>query len=283
MTTPAPIINSQFSIKILDSQLNFYTTILGSGAALPTVARHCSGQVVNLNGFRILLDCGENTQTQVRVYHQKMQALATICLTHLHGDHFFGLPGLISSMHLCGRTEPVDIFAPKGIATAMHTIMEVSGSHAEFEIRYHELQHAEGCLCLLDNSRCRIHAFPLVHSVPTYGYLIEEKPRGKNPPRRYAYCTDTAYTEAILPYIQGVNLLCLESTFDTAFAPVAAQKLHCTAAQAATLALKAHAKQLLLTHISARFKEPEHLLSEAQAIFPNTLIATDGAQHEVKY
>ena len=263
--------------------MNFYTTILGSGAAVPTIARHCSGQVANINGFRILLDCGENTQTQVRVYHQKLQGLATICLTHLHGDHFFGLPGLISSMHLCGRTDPVDIFAPKGIASALQTILEISGSHVEFEIRYHELEHTEGCVCLFENNRCRIHAFPLVHSVPTYGYLIEEKPRGKNPPRRYAYCTDTAYTETILPYIEGVNLLCLESTFDNAFTSVAEEKLHCTAAQAATLAEKAHAKQLLLTHISARFKEPEHLLSEAQAIFPNTLIATDGAQHEVKY
>ena len=263
--------------------MNFYTTILGSGAAVPTNARHCSGQVVNINGFRILLDCGESTQTQVRFFHQKLQALGTILITHLHGDHFFGLPGLLSSMHLCGRTEPVDIYAPAGIAAAMGLFLETAGSHLDFEVRYHELSHTEGCLPIFENTRCLISAFPLMHSLPTYGYLIEEKPRGKNPPRRYAYCTDTAYTEAILPYIQGVNLLCLESTFDTAFAPVAAQKLHCTAAQAATLALKAHAKQLLLTHISARFKEPEHLLSEAQAIFPNTLIATDGAQHEVKY
>lgn len=263
--------------------MNFYTTILGSGAALPTIARHCSGQVVNINGFRMLLDCGENTQTQIRVYHQKMQALSTIFLTHLHGDHFFGLPGLISSMHLCGRTEPVDIFAPHGIANALQTLIEVSGSHIGFEIRYHELEHAEGCPCIFENLRCRVYAMPLTHSVPTYGYLIEEKPRGANPSRRYAYCTDTAYTESILPYIERVNLLCLESTFDTAFASVAEEKLHCTAAQAATLALKANAKQLLLTHISARFKEPEHLLAEAQAIFPNTLIATDGDQHEVHY
>ena len=263
--------------------MNFYTTILGSGAALPTVARHCSGQVVNINGFRILLDCGENTQTQVRVYHQKLQSLSTICITHLHGDHFFGLPGLISSMHLCGRKTPMDIFAPDGIAHVIQTIMTASGSHIEFEIHYHELSHTEGSLPIFENHLCRIHAFPLVHSVPTYGYLIEEKPRGKKPPRRYAYCTDTAYTETILPYIEGANLLCIESTFNNAFAPIAAEKLHCTTSQAATMALKAHAQQLLLTHISARFKEPELLLAEAAAIFPNTLIATDGAQVGIHY
>ncbi len=263
--------------------MNFYTTILGSGAALPTVARHCSGQVVNLNGFRILLDCGENTQTQMRIYHQKLQSVETICLTHLHGDHFFGLPGLLSTMHLCGRKDPVDIYAPTGIAEAMTLLMQVAGSHLEFEVRYHELSHTEGCELLLENPRCRIFAFPLLHSVPTYGYLIEEKPRGKNPARRFAYCTDTGYTESFLPYIHKVDLLCLESTFNNAFASVAAEKLHCTTSQAATLALKAEAQQLLLTHISARFKESEALLAEAQAIFPNTLIATDGNRYEVHY
>lgn len=263
--------------------MNFYTTILGSGAALPTVARHCSGQVVNLNGFRILLDCGENSQTQVRVYHQKLQALSTICITHLHGDHFYGLPGLISSMHLCGHKDPVDIFAPVGIARAIETLLEVSNSHVEFEIRYHELSHTQGSQLIFENKRCRIHAFPLVHSVPTYGYLIEEKPRGKNPARRYAYCTDTAYTEEIIPYIEGVNLLCLESTFNNAFASVAAEKLHCTTVQAAQLAAKACAKQLLLTHISARYKVPEELLAEAAPIFPNTLIATDGEKYGISY
>ena len=109
--------------------MNFYTTILGSGAALPTVARHCSGQVVNINGFRILLDCGENTQTQLRVYHQRMQAISQIFITHLHGDHFFGLPGLVSSMHLCGRKEPLDVYAPAGVRAAMELLMQTSGSH----------------------------------------------------------------------------------------------------------------------------------------------------------
>lgn len=263
--------------------MNFYTTILGSGAALPTIARHCSGQVVNLNGYRILLDCGENTQTQVRVYHQKLQALETILITHLHGDHFFGLPGLISSMHLCGRKDPIDIYAPKGVEVALSTLLQVSNSHIEFDIRIHELTHTEGMIEIFENNRCRVHAFPLVHSVPTYGYLIEEKPRGKNPARRYAYCTDTAYTESIIPYIQGANLLCLESTFNKAFESVANEKLHCTTTQAATLALKANVQQLLLTHISARFKEPEKLLAEAQTIFPNTMIAADGERYEVHY
>ena len=263
--------------------MNFYTTILGSGAALPTVARHCSGQVVNVNGFRLLLDCGENTQTQLRVYHQKMQGVGHICLTHLHGDHFFGLPGLISSMHLCGRTQPLEVFAPAGIREAMELLMRVSGSHVGFEVNYHELSFEEGIELLFENGLCKVWAFPLVHSVPTYGYLVEEKPRGNNPPRRYAYCSDTAYCEQIIPYIEGVNLLCMESTFTNAFTQIANEKLHCTASMAAALAQKAHVQQLLLTHISARFKEPEPLLAEAQALFPDTMIAADGGRYEVHY
>lgn len=263
--------------------MNFYTTILGSGAALPTIARHCSGQVVNINGFRMLFDCGENTQTQIRVFHQKMQALSHIFITHLHGDHFFGLPGLVSSMHLCGRTEPIHIYAPEGIAQVLQLILATSGSHIGFEIVYHELNHKEGKELLFENLRCRVSAFPLIHSVPTYGFLIEEKPRGKNPARSYAYCSDTGYTEDILPFIHGVNLLCLESTFNKMFTSVANEKLHLTATMAATLAQKAEAKQLLLTHISARIKEPEILLKEAHEIFPNTLIASDGEHFEVHY
>ena len=263
--------------------MNFYTTILGSGAALPTVARHCSGQVVNINGFRILLDCGENTQTQLRVYHQRMQSVSQIFITHLHGDHFFGLPGLVSSMHLCGRKEPLDIYAPVGVRAAMELLMQTSGSHLDYELRYHEIALDEGIELLFENNLCRVSAFPLLHSVPTYGYLIKEKPRGKNPVRRYAYCTDTGYTESFLPYIEGVNLLCIESTFNNAFASVATEKLHCTTSMAATLAKKAHVGELLLTHISARFKEPELLLAEAQAVFPNTMMAADGARHEVHY
>jgi len=263
--------------------VNFYTTILGSGAAIPTVARHCSAQVVNVNGFRILLDCGENTQTQLRVYHQKMQGIAHICITHLHGDHFFGLPGLLSSMHLCGRTQPVTVYAPAGIRQSMDLLMEVSGSHIGFELNYCELDFSEGMQLLFESNLCRVYAFPLLHSVPTYGYLIEEIPRGANPPRRYAYCSDTTYTETILPFVEGVNLLCMESTFDKAFTSVAQEKLHCTTEMAATLAAKAGAKHLLLTHISARYKEPEKLLAEAQEFFPQVSIAADGERYEVQY
>lgn len=262
--------------------MTFYTTVLGSGAAVPTLGRHCSAQCVNINGCRILLDCGEGTQNQLRAYHQKMQGINIICLTHLHGDHFFGLPGFLTTQHLCGRTEAVDIVAPLGVKAAMDPLLELSGSHVDYEVRYTELS-GEGLQQVYDNNKCRIYAFPLLHSVPTYGYLIEEKPRGKNPARRYAYCCDTGYTETFLPYIQGVDLLCMDCTFANDFTTVANEKLHCTAAQAATIAAKAGAHQLLLTHFSARYKTLDLLLQQACEVFPNSLLASDGLPVEIHY
>lgn len=262
--------------------MTFFTTILGSGAAIPTLSRHCSAQVVNVNGCRILLDCGEGTQNQLRAYHQKMQSLTLVCISHLHGDHFFGLPGLLTTLHLCGRKEPLDIVAPQGVCEAIEPLLRISGSNIDYDVRYHEIS-GDDCRVVFENNKCRIHAFPLLHSVPTYGYVIEEKPRGNNPTRRYAYCCDTGYTSSFLPYIEGVNLLCMDCTFAEDFTSIANQKLHCTASQAASLAAKAHVRQLLLTHFSARYKDLQLLLDQASTIFPNCLLASDGLPVEVHY
>lgn len=298
--------------------MNFYVTILGSGAATPTLGRHCSGQVVNINGYRMIVDCGESTQNQLRATRQKMQSFGTIFISHLHGDHMFGLPGLLSSMHLGGRIEPVEVFAPRGLKRALDVIFEVSDTHLGYPLTIHELDFDEPTE-IFSNNKCKVTAIPLLHSVPCYGYRFEEVALGPSlqpgvrdryqltpneiafikkgndltladgtvipnsqltrPPRRplsYAYCCDTAYTETILPAIQGVDLLCLESTFDHSRADLAEQRRHCTAYQAAQMARKAEAKKLLLTHFSARYKIIEELMDEARKVFPNVVAAQDG-------
>lgn len=172
---------------------------MGSGAAIPTLSRHCSAQSVNINGFRMLLDCGEGTQNQLRAYHQKLQSFNLVCISHLHGDHLFGLPGLLSTMHLCGRTEPIDVVGPKGIKAILEPIFLFSNTVLNYELRITELEGDE-YRQVFEERRCKVFAFPLHHSVPTYGYVIEEIPRSANStPRRYAYCCDTAYDESILP------------------------------------------------------------------------------------
>lgn len=262
--------------------MNFYIKILGSGAALPTGNRRCSAQVLNINGFKLLLDCAEGTQDRIRYCHLKLQSISTIVISHLHGDHFFGLPGLLSTMHLCGRTEPVTIIAPKGAKEVITNTFELTGNHIEYETNFVEMDFTEGMQRVFENNRCTIDAFPIVHSVPTYGFRITEVPRGNNEPRSYAYCCDTAYTEDIIQYIQNADLLCLESTFANDLSELAMQRLHLTAGQAGLLAQKANAGQLLLTHISARYREPELILEQAKTEFPNTIIAEDNLAVEVK-
>lgn len=304
--------------------MNFFITILGSGAATPTHVRHCSSQVVNINGFRMLLDCGESTQNQLRQYHQKMQAMGVIFISHLHGDHLFGLPGLLASMHLCGRQTPVDIYSPRGLQHALDVLFNVSDTHLQYELRIHELD-LNVPTEIFRNDRCKVTAFPLIHTVPTYGFLFEEvhdllnlkrDARTKynltpdqciyikqghdltlddgtvipcekltlppKTPRRYAYCCDTAYSETLIPIIQGVNLLCMESTFDMSRTNLAGEKLHCTAQQSALLAQKANVKQLVLTHFSARYKDITPLVEEAKTVYPNVIPATDGEVIEIK-
>ena len=159
--------------------MDFTITVLGSSAALPTATRQCSAQVVALEGFRILIDCGEGTQNQVRRYRIKFQAIDNIFISHLHGDHFYGLPGLLSSMHLCGRTEPLNIFAPKGLKKILTDLFITSNSVFSYELIFHELEGNEPSV-LLENKKCRITAFPLVHSVPAYGFHIQEMPQMLN-------------------------------------------------------------------------------------------------------
>lgn len=258
--------------------MNFFVTALGTGAAVPALGRHCSSHILSVNGFRILLDCGESTQEQMRRYHQKMQATSLILISHLHGDHVFGLPGLLSSMHLCGRTEPVDIVSPPGLKDGLIPLFEYTGNHLQYEVRYHELVSDQPQV-VFSNEKCEVKAFPLCHSVPTYGYLIEEKTRKTEVSYelgKYAYCCDTAYLESIIPIIEGVDLLCMESTYASDCNEQAARWLHCTAAQAATIASKANVGKLMLTHFSARYKSLSALQEEACAIFPNTILAEEG-------
>ncbi len=264
--------------------MNFLVTVLGSGAALPTGHRRCSAQVINVGGFKLLLDCAEGTQDNIRRCHIKLQALGTILISHLHGDHFFGLPGLLSTMHLCGRTEPVTVIAPKGAKQVIETTFELTGNHIGYPLEFIEMDFSEGLHRVFEGKRCTVDAFPIVHSVPTYGFRITEtqKANDLSLPKSYAYCCDTAYTEDILPYIQGADLLCLECTFANDLESLATERQHLTAGQAGRFAALAGVKQLLLTHISARYKEPQILLDQATAEFPNSLLAEDTLVLEIK-
>lgn len=261
--------------------MNCFLTILGSGAALPTGTRRCAAQVLNMNGFKLLIDCAEGTQDRIRHNHLRLQSIGTVIISHLHGDHFFGLPGLLSTMHLCGRTEPITIVAPKGAREVIETTFALTGNHVSFPIEWREMDFAAGEQRMFEGKRLTVDAFPLQHTVPTYGFRMTEVPRGSGQPRTYAYCCDTVYDESIVQHIAGVDLLCLECTFANELAELAGQRQHLTAGQAGRLAAMAGVGQLMLSHISARYKEPDLLLEQAREEFGNCFVATDSMRVEV--
>lgn len=159
--------------------MKFEVTILGSGAALPTLSRNSSAQYITCQNKHILIDCGEGTQLQLRKFGIKFQRISIILISHLHGDHFFGLVGLISSMRLMGRDKNLTIIAPKGLKEVILSQLEIGHAVLDFEIDFIELTGKETALVYEDNA-IEIHTFPLKHKIPTNGFILKEKQKERN-------------------------------------------------------------------------------------------------------
>ena len=156
--------------------MSFEVTILGSGAALPTSNRNPTSQYVQCNDRHILIDCGEGTQVQLRKYHVHIQKINHILISHLHGDHFFGLVGLLSSLHLLGRDKGLTIYGPEELEQIIRLQLEVGGAKLGFELQFIALNGKEDRL-LYEDKLIEIRTFPLSHRIPTNGFLIREKPK----------------------------------------------------------------------------------------------------------
>ncbi len=156
--------------------MSFELHILGSGAALPTSKRQASAQYVNCNERHILIDCAEGTQQQLRKYGLKLQKIQFILISHLHGDHFFGLPGLLSTMHLLGRNKKLSIYGPPGLEALIKAMLAAGGHPLQFDLTFHTIQPGETQL-IFEDRLIEIFAFALKHRLPTLGYRINEKPK----------------------------------------------------------------------------------------------------------
>jgi ribonuclease Z len=156
--------------------VSFELHILGSGAALPTSKRQASAQYVNCNERHILIDCAEGTQQQLRKYGLKLQKIQFILISHLHGDHFFGLPGLLSTMHLLGRNKKLSIYGPPGLEALINAMLAAGGHPLQFDLTFHTIQPGETQL-IFEDRLIEIFAFALKHRLPTLGYRINEKPK----------------------------------------------------------------------------------------------------------
>lgn len=154
---------------------NFSVTILGSSSASPTSKRNTSSQLVNFYQRLYLIDCGEGTQMQLRRNHFKISKINHIFISHLHGDHFFGLIGLVSSLNLFGRHKELHIYSDPRIQEILELQLKVSETELRFEIIYHPL-HFEKKELIFEDKKLEIHSFPLDHRIPTCGFIFQEKP-----------------------------------------------------------------------------------------------------------
>lgn len=293
-------------------------TILGSGAAIPTADRNPTAQVVHVRNHTLLLDCGEGTQVRLRKSSVRMQKISHIFISHLHGDHYFGLIGLINTMHILGRKQELHIFAIEPLKKLIDLQLELSNTTLVYPLIFHPIE-TESPQIILEDEQITVTTIPLNHRVPTTGFLIKEKPslrkirrdfvahttvppeyyeRIRNgedftdeqgnvhpnhlitdaptPPKSYAFCSDTAFFEPVIPIIRNCDLLYHEATFMEDKAADAKVKFHSTAKEAALIALKANANKLVIGHFSARYGDAEGLLKEAREIFPETIIAEEG-------
>lgn len=153
---------------------NFSLTVLGSASALPTLNRSTSSQILTYHNRLFLLDCGESTQLQMRKFHVPFQRINEIFISHLHGDHFLGLPGLLSTMNLLGRTDGISIYAPPQLADILNAIFSATRDVMVYPYKVIPLIMKQEEV-ILDDDTIRITAFPLNHRVPTFGFKFEEK------------------------------------------------------------------------------------------------------------
>ncbi len=295
-------------------------TILGCHSASPHEHKNPTAQLLDIKGHRLLIDCGEGTQVQLRKAKASFVHIKHIFISHLHGDHFYGLPGLISSFRLLGREAPLHVYGPKGIKDAITLLLKLANSWTNFPLHFHELSSKKSAL-IFEDEHVQVHTIPLIHRVYTNGFLFVEKAGNRrinkeaikkytidksqfrllqlgkdvvdneektilnklltlNPhqPKKYAYCSDTAYNPAMIPLIKGVDLLYHESTFLQQHEQLATQTQHSTAQQAAKIARDAEVGKLILGHYSSRYKDLSIFKDEAQQFFPNIVLASDGLQ-----
>jgi len=287
---------------------------LGTSASIPTKNRSLPSIMIIRNGEQLLFDCGEGTQRQVVKAGLGLRKRLKIFITHMHADHVLGLAGILMSLSLTGRQDPLEIYGPSKLQSFIEDMKELFNFNPSFDVIVHRV--SEGTVHW--GKGFKIMAFKVKHVAESYGYVLMEDPRpgrfdakraeelgipkgplwkalqeGKTvvingreikpedvlgPPRRglkIVYSGDTAPIREVIEVSKDADLLIHEATFDDTLQDRAASELHTTAGQAASIALEANVRKLVLTHISPRYEDASLLLSQAKRIFENTVIAED--------
>ena len=247
---------------------------------MPTFQNSPTGQIVELCDKSFLVDCGEGTQLKMRQLGVKTARLYTVLISHLHGDHCFGLIGLISTLGMMGRTQPLHIYAHADLEKLLRPLLDYHCQDLPYEVVFHAINPRKKEVIFSDRT-LTIETIPLKHKVPTCGFLFTEYHRDKEPRKRYAYCSDTAYREQIVEQISGVEVLFHESTYTEKDADKCKLHTHSTAKQAAQIAKLAGVRKLIIGHFSAREDDHTVFLNEAKEVFENTVLAIEKEKIEL--
>jgi ribonuclease Z len=296
-------------------------TILGNNSAVPAFDRHPTSQVITMDGNLFLVDCGEGTQIQMIKYKIRRSKISHIFISHLHGDHYFGLVGLINSFGLLSHLQDLHVYAPSPLQEIIEWQLKVASTTLPYKLFFHTINKEE---LLVDEERFSVKCFPTNHRIECYGFSFHEKknPRKLNPDKAkeygipisfydrlkngedyihenatviknewvtedaptgktYAFCADTKYDESIIPHIQDADLIYHETTYLDALRERAADRFHTTSRQAAEIAKKANVKKLLIGHFSSKYDTLEEFEQEAREIFLNTDLALEGVTYKV--
>ena len=295
---------------------------LGTSGSWPTPKRNVSAIAVKRGPEVILFDCGEGTQRQFMASKLSFMQVSRVFLTHFHGDHFLGLPGLMQSMNFFGRESPLEVYGPAGAEDLVAKLLSLGHFKAGYPVHARDLAPGDRVDC----GEYAVTAFEAVHTVPGLGYALEEKPRAGRfdleratalgipagplysrlqegqpvtvkgrtvtpdevlgPPRRgrkIVYTGDSMPHEVLVTMARGADVLIHDATSDAALEEKANRYGHSSSRQAAAVAKEAGVGLLVLTHMSPRYEDPSTLLGDAKAVFERVQLADDFAEIDVPY
>jgi ribonuclease Z len=296
-------------------------TILGNNSAIPAFDRHPTAQVITLDDHLFLVDCGEGTQTQMNKYKIRRSRINHIFISHLHGDHYFGLIGLITSMGLLGRHQDLNLYGPSPLIDIFNMQLAVADTQLPFKLIFHPLT-GEGVL--VKENRFEISCFKVYHRIECWGFIFRQvrPPRRVNPdkariagvpasffdrlkwgedyetqqgvlilnadvtdaaplPKSYAYSADTVFNLELAEKVKSVDMLYHETTYLKDLTERAGNRFHCTTVQAATIAKTAGVKQLLIGHFSSKYDKLDEFERETREVFTNASLALEGVSYLV--
>jgi ribonuclease Z len=296
-------------------------TILGNNSALPAFDRHPTAQVVTMEEHIFLVDCGEGTQMQMAKYKIRRSKINHIFISHLHGDHYFGLIGVLTSMGLLGRSQDMHIYAPPALKDIIDLQLKVADIQLPYALYFHPLEQ-EGVI--VREAKFEVSCFHVYHRIECWGFRFREiRPFRKVNPEKarqygvpssffdrlkwgesymdkegnlvengwvtepsvraksYAYAADTLFDPRIIESVRGVDLLYHETTYLKDLEEQAGKRFHSTTNQAATVALQAGVQRLLIGHFSSKYEKLQAFEQEAREIFPNTDLALEGVTYRV--